>query len=56
MLTPKMELLVSKKTRIKDCFKINSKQRIINAEKGEYIKFRNCERKLKSSCIIYAYF
>ena len=30
---------------IKDCFKINGKQRIIMPKKGEYVKFRNFKRK-----------
>ena len=37
------------KRHIKDCFKINGKQTI----KGEYIKFKNFERKIKSPFIIY---
>ena len=40
----------------KDCFKINGKQRIIMPKKGEYVKFKNYERKIKSSFIIYADF
>ena len=31
---------------IKDCFKINGKQRIIMPKKGENVKFRNYERKI----------
>ena len=31
---------------IKDCFKMNDKQRIIRPKKGEYIKFKNYERKI----------
>ena len=42
------------KRRIKDCFKINGKQRIIMSKKDEYLKFKNYERKIKSSFIIYA--
>ena len=30
---------------IKDCFKINSKQRIIMPKKSEYVKFKNLEEK-----------
>ena len=41
------------KCHIKDCFKINSKQRIIMPKKGEYVKFKNYERKIKSPFIIY---
>ena len=44
------------KSHIKDCFKINGKQRIIISEKGEFVKFKNYERKIKSSFIIYADF
>ena len=44
------------KRHIKDCFKINGKQRIIMPRKTEYVKFRNYERKIKSSFIIYADF
>ena len=41
---------------IKDCFKVNGKQRIIMPEKGEYVKFKNYEIKIESSLIIYADF
>ena len=44
------------KYHIKDCFKINGKQRIIMPKKREYIKFENYEKKIKSSFIIYADF
>ena len=44
------------KCHIKDYFKINDKQRIIMPETGEYVKFRNSERKTKSPLIIYADF
>ena len=44
------------KRHIKNCFKINGKQRIIMLKKGEYVKFKNYERKIKSSAIIYAGF
>ena len=36
------------KHRIKDCIKINGKQRIKIPKKGEYVKFKNFERKIKS--------
>ena len=36
------------KRHIKDCFKINDKQRIAMPKKGEYVKFKNYERKIKS--------
>ena len=37
------------KRHIKDCFKINGKQRIIMPIKGDYIKFKNYRRKIKSA-------
>ena len=36
------------KRRIKNCFKINGKQIILMLNEGEYYKFRNYERKIKS--------
>ena len=44
------------KRHIKDCFKINDKQRIVMPEKGEYVKFKNFERTIKSPFMIYADF
>ena len=44
------------KSYIKDCFKINGKQTIKMPKKGEYIKFKNCERKIKSPFMIYTDF
>ena len=44
------------KCHIKDCFKINGKQRIIMPEKGEYVKVKNFERKVKSPFMVYAHF
>ena len=44
------------KCRIKGCFKVNGKQTIKVPKKGEYIKFKNYERKLKSPFMIYANF
>ena len=44
------------KHHIKDCFKINGKQRIIMPKKGKYVKLKNHERKMKSPFIIYADF
>ena len=44
------------KRSIKDFFKINGKQRIIMLKKGEHVKFKNYERKIKSPFIIYADF
>ena len=42
------------KSRIKDCCKINGKQRTIMLKKGEYVKFKNSERQIKSPFIVYA--
>ena len=53
------KLLVQKKylkSYVKDCFKINGKQRIVMSKKGEYVTFRNYERKIKSPFITYADF
>ena len=36
------------KSHIKDCFKTNDKQRIIMPKQGEFVKFKNYERKIKS--------
>ena len=44
------------KCHIKDCFKINGKQKIVMSKKDEYVKFKNHERKIKSAFIIYAHF
>ena len=44
------------KRHIKDCFKINGKQTVNINEKSEHVKFKNFERKLKSSFIIYTDF
>ena len=41
---------------IKDCFKFNGKQRIVMPKKGEFVTFKNYERKIKSLIIIYADF
>ena len=41
------------KRHVKDYFKINGKQRIIMPKKDKYVKFKNYERKIKSSFIIY---
>ena len=35
------------KSHIKDCFKINSKQRIKMPKKGEYVRCKNYERKIQ---------
>ena len=44
------------KRHIKDCFKINDKQKNIMPKKGEYVKFKNFKRKLKSPFMTYADF
>ena len=44
------------KRHIKDCIKINSKQRTIMPKKSEYVTLKNYERKIKSPFIIYADF
>ena len=41
---------------IRDCFKVNGKQTIKMPTKGEHIKFKNFERKIKSPLMIYADF
>ena len=38
---------------LKDCFKINGKQSIKTPTKGEYFRFKNYERKIKSAFMIY---
>ena len=44
------------KCHIKDCLKINSKQRTLMTKNGEYVKFKKYERKIKSPFIIHADF
>ena len=44
------------KCHIRDCFKFNGKQMPKVPKKGEYVKFKNYERKIKSSFMIYADF
>ena len=44
------------KCYIKDCFKINGRQKIIRANKGKYVKFKKNERKLKLPFMVYADF
>ena len=44
------------KRHIKDCFKINDKQTIEMPKKGEHVKFKNFERKLKPPIMIYVDF
>ena len=41
---------------INDCFKINSKKMINMSKKGEYVRFKNYERKIKSQFTIYVDF
>ena len=51
-----MSLLFTSFWYIKDCLKINGKQGIRVPKKGEYVRFKNFERKIKSPFIIYADF
>ena len=44
------------KCHIKDCFEINSKQKNKMPKTGEYVKFKNYGRKLKSPSIIHGDF
>ena len=44
------------KHHIKNCFKIKGKQTIKMPIKGEYVKLKNFERKIKSPFMIYADF
>ena len=44
------------KSHIKDCFKINGKQRIIKPKKDKFVKLSNYEGKIKSLFIICADF
>ena len=44
------------KLHIKDCFKSNSKQTIKVTKRGEYVKFKDFERKIKSLFLSYADF
>ena len=44
------------KRYIKDCFKVNGKKRIIIPRKGELVKSKHYEKKIKSPLIIYADF
>ena len=44
------------KCHIDDCFNINGKYRIKMPKKGEYVKFKNYESKIKSPFMIYADF
>ena len=44
------------KCHVKDCFKINGKQRIKRPKQGECFTLKNYERKIKSPIMIYADF
>ena len=44
------------KYHFKYCFKINGKETIKMSKKGEYIKFKNFERKIKSLFMFYVNF
>ena len=44
------------KRHIKDCFKIDGKQGIKMPKNGEYLKFKNFERKIKAPFMTYADF
>ena len=44
------------KCQIKECFKVNRKQRIKIPKKREYVRFKNFERKIKSPFRIYTAF
>ena len=44
------------KCLIKDCFKINCKQRIKIPKKSEYVRFKTFERKVRAIFMIYADF
>ena len=44
------------KHHIKGCFKMIGKQRIIMPRKGEFVKLKNYEKKIKSQFIIYVDF
>ena len=43
-------------SQIKDCFKIDGKQIVIMPKKGECVKFKNYERKIKSLFTIHGDF
>ena len=42
------------KCHIKDCFRINCKQRMKMPKKGEHAIFKNFARKIKSPCTTFA--
>ena len=41
---------------VKDCFNIRHKERIKMPKKSEYVKYKNCERKIKLPFMVYADF
>ena len=49
-------LQVFSKDHVKDCFTINCKQRIEIPKKGEYVRFKYYDRKIKWPFMIYANF
>ena len=52
----KLLALKNLKCQAKDCFKINGKIITKMPKKGEFVRFKNYERKIKSSFTIYPYF
>ena len=50
------EIVIKIDCHIKDCFKINEKGTIKIPKKGEYVKFRIFEIKIKPAFVIYAHF
>ena len=48
--------IISYRCHINDCFRINDKQIINISKKGEYVRFKNYEWKIKSPFMIYADF
>ena len=43
------------KSHVNDCFRINGKQMVQLSKTGEYVRFKNCENKIKSPFMIYGY-
>ena len=52
----KLLALKNLKCQAKDCFKVNGKIITKMPKKGEFVRFKNYERKIKSSFTIYPYF
>ena len=44
------------KCHVKDCFQINGKQTVKIPKKGEYVRLKHLETKIKSLLRIYTYF